>query len=211
MECEWCAGWDVYHLFEAVSPATRKSLSFRPSLSFAESTIRQDGPASALQAGFQGHTAQLKNWKASPLHPGHTHLHAPRARPPPEREQTPSGLRPPRRRPCTPHDGTSRAGTRPRASSRHLPHSLFESFNQLVLFVLIFYPVHTWNYKLWYHAAFWTRPATRSRSGRERFSHKPRAHSPLDPTPTPHQTPCSSVWPAGASHPWILKGTNTIL
>lgn len=66
---------------EAVSPATRKSLSFRPSLPFAESTIRHDGPTSALQAGFQGHTAQLKNRKASPLHPSHAHLHAPRARP----------------------------------------------------------------------------------------------------------------------------------
>ena len=68
--------------------------------------------------------------------------------PPPEREQTLSGLRPPQARPHLPRDGRSQAGTRPRSSSRHLPHSLLESFNQLILFVLIFYPVHTWNYKL---------------------------------------------------------------
>lgn len=37
------------------------------------------------------------------------------------------------------------------------PHPLFKSFDQLIFFILIFYPVHTWNDKLGYYTAFWTR------------------------------------------------------
>lgn len=59
----------------------------------------------------------------------------------------------------------------------NLPHSLFESFNQLVLFILIFYPIHTWNYKLWYHSAFWTRPEIRIGLVWKRLSYKFSAYS----------------------------------
>lgn len=97
---------------------------------------------------FRGILLSLRTERQAHFTPATLISTPPEPGPLPEREQMPSGLRPPRWRPYTLRDGTSRTATKPRVRSRHLPHSLFESFDQLVLFVLIFYPVHTWNYKL---------------------------------------------------------------